>query len=147
MGFWEAYSYVMADSFMSGLLFPIQMDIAYPAMRDMGGYNMLLATICASVGATGAVFLNYWIGKVTRLGCESQAPFTEETHSEFLKVIGFFRLYGHYGLLLAWVPLVGSLYTIVLGFAALPLRVVLLWALAGNSAYYIYASHFWKGVL
>lgn len=138
MDLWEAYSFVLSDSFMSALLLPIQMDLAFPAMRQFGNHNMLLASLAAILGATAAVFLNVWVGRL--ILAASKYRLVEEKQDSLSKTIRFLLKRGKFGLLLVSVPVMGALFTVLLGFAQLPLKQVLLWAFIGNALYYMVAA-------
>lgn len=137
----EAFSFVFFDSFMTALVLPIQMDVAFPAMVIFGGYPVHIAIACAFLGASCAVFLNMWIGRIIRLA--SRHDTDKGPDSKLTKVVLFIQKTYWLGLLLlAWIPTFGGLFTVMAGFSRVSVVKVLLFAAIANLGYYtIYASN------
>jgi membrane protein YqaA with SNARE-associated domain len=131
MDMYETYSFLLADSFMSSLILPIQGKVAFPAMLLFGGYNLYLMVFAALIGTTLAAIFNWILGRiiVTAVKYKPNGAKAE-------KALNFFRSYGIWILLLSWIPVIAPILTALTGAAAISFKRVIPVIFIVNLLYY-----------
>ena len=109
-GLWGMF----VSAFLAGSIMPFSSELVMLGLIA-AGVNPIALFWTASIGNTLGGILNYGIGT---LG--NPATITKWTHvkeEKLEKGLYYARRYGFYSGLLAWIPLLGSVITVALGFA------------------------------
>jgi len=100
-------------AFMAGTFFPFASEIVLAALLVAGASPVGLL-LWGTVGNVLGGLFNYWIGS---LGKEEWiARWAKVSPEKLQRGIGYVHRYGAWAGLLAWVPILGSLITVALGF-------------------------------
>lgn len=122
MTLFEAFLYLFFDSFIHHLLIPDHNEAVFIAMRIFGGYNMTLASIVASFAGLIAILANFYLGKFINI-CSKFNP-ENDKDSLLSTIVYFIRKHGYTSLLLVWIPFIGPICVIALGFSNVKIKYV-----------------------
>ena len=124
----------IAGSFAAATLLPFSSEAMLLAALAAGRASPVSLVVTATVGNVAGAVFNWWLGQNLRqFQSYSWFPFSPasiETASQR------FAAYGHWSLLLAWVPGIGDPLTVVAGLLRVPFRRFLLLVAAGKAARY-----------
>jgi len=112
----EAYLFLLADSFVAGLVLPAKQAIVFPAMTIFGGYNLYLAGLISTIGITAAASLNWVFGKMLRSLKKNGSA--QKQSEVFRKILERLKKYGYLAALLGFIPILGSFITVFTGIVA-----------------------------
>jgi membrane protein YqaA with SNARE-associated domain len=129
MEFTEAYSFLVADSFMSALL--LKTNLVFPAMKIFGGYSPFLMVLMATLGTLIGLLADWFVGRFMMIASKYKP---EEPRA--LKFIDFCKNRGKWLWLLAWIPVLGPVLAAVLGAVGAPLKTLLPLIFVVNITYY-----------
>ena len=128
----EAYSYLLADSFITMLIFPFQNYFVFKVMQLFGTYSPNIMIIIASIGATLAACTNYALGIAIKRFAKFQP--TGEKWDKFLE----FAKKQEFALSMAcFVPFFAPLFTTALGFLGIRIKVFAPTVLMANIIFFI----------
>jgi membrane protein YqaA with SNARE-associated domain len=131
----EAFSFLLADSFMSALILPFKTPLVFPVMKLFGGYNGFLMVITATIGTLIGHMANFFLGRFTLIA----SGYKPENKSEKAqKFFNFCKNKGPFLLVLSWVPILGSIIAVMLGFVRISFKKLILGVFAANLAYYCF---------
>lgn len=136
MSNFEAYSFLLANIFVSSLILPIQGQIAFTAMKIFGGYNMLAATLLSALGVMLAAIFNYYIGRLILIATMNK--YGSAKNEKLDKTIYQFKHRFYFILLLAFIPIVGGTIATLAGFSRVGVTKLLLMSFLGALIYYKY---------
>jgi membrane protein YqaA with SNARE-associated domain len=107
-----AYFILFFSAFGAATILPFSSEITVSALLYQG-YTPLIIWLIASIGNTLGALLNWWLGKyLIRYQHSRWFPGSE---ASLIRAQEWFRRYGKWTLLLAWVPVVGDGLTVVGG--------------------------------
>jgi hypothetical protein len=110
----EVYLFLLADSFISGLVLPAKNDLVFTTMRIFGNYNMPFAAFISTIGLTLAAFINWGLGRMLRSLKKTSAEKTP-LHPLAEKSFTIVRKYGYFAAIFGFVPFLGPVITVLLG--------------------------------
>ena len=109
----EIYLFLLADSFVTGLVLPAKQALVFPTMQIFGSYNLYLAGFISTIGITAAACLNLGFGRILRT-IKKNDPSSQQNK----KLEGIFALLKKHGYLaasLGFVPVLGPIITVFTG--------------------------------
>ena len=106
------YLSVFVSSFLSATLVPFASEIALVAALAAGA-NLHWVVISATVGNTTGAIVNWILGRYIERWRDR--PWFPANRTQLEKASAWFRKYGVWSLLLAWMPLVGDALTVIAG--------------------------------
>lgn len=131
----ENYIKVFYEAAWSNSLIPFATDATFSAINLFGGYNMHIAALLATAGATLGLTFNWFLGYLLmRMHINSKLHLSETYYN---KASYLFNKYGIFLLLFTWVPLF-KIIMIFAGFLNAPLKFVLPLAVVGQLFYYMH---------
>ena len=132
------YLSLFTISFLAATILPFSSELMLASMLSIENYNRTLLIIFSSLGnILGSVF-NWLLGfYFIKLQGKSWFPFSNEQIS---KSTLWFRKYGQWSLLFAWVPLVGDPLTFVSGTMKTKFLTFIILVSIGKIARYLFIS-------
>ena len=107
------YGALFATALVAATLLPAQSEALLVGMVISGRYDTALLLGAATAGNVAGSAFNWWLGRAaTRL--ESRRWFPVRRAS-LARAEGWYRRWGRWSLLLAWVPVIGDPLTLVAG--------------------------------
>lgn len=135
MSLTEAYAFLFADSFMTALVLPIQMHLVFPVMIIFGDYNLYLILAITTLGTFIASLANWYMGYFILLASKY-----EPKGDRAVGFTGFCRRNAAWLLLFSWIPVFGSIITVITGVVKVRLKLVAMIVPAVNFVYYCVMS-------
>lgn len=131
---WQfGYPGLFVFSFLAATLLPLSSEVAVALMPALG-YDLWLTLLFATLGNTGGVLFNYWMGAK---GADFIFARYVQVAPESLQRAR--RLYGRWGipvLFFSWLPIIGDPLTVLGGVLRVPLPVFTFWVVLGRSLRY-----------
>ena len=126
-------------AFGAATLLPLQSEAVLVGLLLSGHYSLWGLLVIATVGNVLGSVVNWWLGRsVERFKARRWFPVRPQ-HLE--KARGHYQRWGHWSLLLSWVPIIGDPLTLVAGVMREPFwRFVLLVTLAKGARYAVLAA-------
>lgn len=116
---WPALAGLFAAAFLAATLLPAQSEAVLVGLLLTERYDQWLLLSIASIGNTAGSALNWLLGRlVNRLGHRRWLGAGE---AQLVRAEAWYRRWGLWSLLLAWVPVVGDPLTLVAGLLRAPL--------------------------
>ena len=107
------YGALFLNAFVAATLLPAYSEVTFAALLVAGESNAWLLFFAATSGNVAGSVVNWWLGRgIARFRDKRWFPFTP---NQFERASNFFRRYGRWSLLLAWVPIIGDPLTLVAG--------------------------------
>jgi membrane protein YqaA with SNARE-associated domain len=136
MNKFEAYIFLLSDSFFGNILLYAHNEFVLYAMKHIGGYENRIMLLVSLVGFTISCLFNYFCGTVLYILYKSTVNSAKQ--SNYWVLHRFFHKYGHYLLCTSIIPLFGSFAPLFAGFASFgALRSVGL-SVVSKAIFYIY---------
>ena len=132
------YLGLFVAAFGAATLLPLQSEAVLVGLLLNGQYGMWLLLAVATVGNVLGSLVNWWLGRgIERFKDRRWFPVSPAR----LEQAGqHYRRYGHWSLLLSWLPIVGDPLTLVAGVMREPLaRFLLIVTLAKGARYAVLA--------
>ncbi|MBY0407870.1 MAG: hypothetical protein K2Q01_09265 [Rickettsiales bacterium] len=130
----ENYLKVFLEAAWTNSLVPFAPDATFSAMKLFGGYNMHMAAILATAGASLGLLLNWLIGQgLLKMHAKSNLHVSEQRYQ---RVSYLFNKYGIFLLLFSWVPLM-KIIMLLAGFLNAPLKFVMPLVVVGQLFFYL----------
>ncbi|MEH6421944.1 YqaA family protein [Pseudomonas sp. CGJS7] len=128
------YLGLFAAAFIAATLLPAQSEAALAALI-VDGYNPWALIAVASVGNVLGSTVNWWLGReLARFSGRRWFPIKP---AALARAQAWYARYGHWSLLLSWLPIVGDPLTLAAGVMRERLRVFLLWVSIAKVARYL----------
>ncbi len=122
------------SALLAGTVLPFSSEVVMVALAA-AGVSPTALLITATLGNTIGGVINYWIGT---LGKEEWLMRYLRTSPERMqKGIGYAQRYGYWSGLLAWVPILGSVISVALGYLRVNFVACLITFVIGKVARYI----------
>ena len=122
------------SALLAGTVLPFSSEVVMVALAA-AGVSPTALLITATLGNTIGGVINYWIGT---LGKEEWLMRYLRTSPERMqKGIGYAQRYGYWSGLLAWVPILGSIISVALGYLRVNFVACLITVVIGKVARYI----------
>jgi len=115
MEFFFEYGYIglFLSSFISATIFPLASEAVLVALIN-AGFDLPMCLLLASVGNTLGSMTGYWLGKAGRWDLiEKYLRVKKDKVDLWEERAG---KYGHWLALMSWLPLIGDLFPICLGY-------------------------------
>lgn len=129
-----AYLGLFASAFLAATLLPMSSEAVLAALTAASGQEVLVLWLVASVGNTLGALVNWVLGRFC-LRWQDRRWFPVKP-KELDKAGAWFRRYGAWSLLFAWLPVVGDPLTFVGGILRVNVWAFLLLVGAGKAARY-----------
>lgn len=128
------YFALFMNALVAATLLPAYSEVTFAALLASGRGDPTLLFLAATTGNTLGAVINWWLGR-------GIAHFREKRwfplkHEQFERTAGFFKKYGRWSLLMAWVPIIGDPLTIVAGTFRVPLGWFIILVGVGKAARY-----------
>jgi membrane protein YqaA with SNARE-associated domain len=131
---WELVGLFWA-AFLSATVLPGSSEAALLALMALGSWETVTLIAVATVGNTLGSVVNWWLGLfVERWRGHPRFPIK---HAEFTRYQEWYKRWGVWSLLLAWVPVIGDPLTVMAGVMRTPLWLFLLATGAGKLARFV----------
>ncbi|HSC84443.1 MAG TPA: YqaA family protein [Pseudomonas sp.] len=109
----SAYVALFLAAFAAASLLPAQSEALLVALLLGGQHSAWLLLLVASSGNVLGSLLNWWLGRcIERFRQRRWFPLSER---QLQKAQQAYQRYGHWSLLLSWVPIIGDPLTVVAG--------------------------------
>ncbi len=128
------YLSVFVSSFLSATLVPFASEIALTAAL-VAGANLYGVVVSAIVGNTSGAAVNWILGRYIERWRDK--PWFPANRRQLEKASAWFKKYGIWSLLLAWMPLVGDALTVVAGLMRVPFAPFLILVGIGKTLRYV----------
>jgi membrane protein YqaA with SNARE-associated domain len=134
-----AYLGLFLAAFGAATLLPLQSEAVLVALLLSGKYALWSLLAVATLGNVLGSLVNWWLGRaIERFQDRRWFPVSPK-HLE--KARGHYQRYGHWSLLLSWLPVIGDPLTLVAGVMREPLgRFLLIVTLAKGARYGVLAA-------
>ncbi len=128
------YTGLFLSALLASTFVPFASEVTLLAMAAMDGYETLTLLIVASTGNTLGALLNWALGRFFLLWRDRKwFPISDDRLDQ---ATVWFRRYGTWSLLLAWVPIIGDPLTMVAGILRVNLWHFLILVAVGKTARY-----------
>lgn len=124
------YWLLFSSGFISSTLLPGGSELLWLYYLNQGEINLVWGLLAISVGNTLGSIVTFMMGFYFRFG-------QQKTAQKYPKVLRFCQRWGHYSLLLAWLPVVGDVICLLAGWLKLPKRASFIAIFIGKSARYL----------
>lgn len=109
----SAYGGLFLSAFFAATLIPAQSEAVLLALTASGKYPIGLLLTVASIGNVLGSVVNWWLGRgIEHFRHKRWFPVKEKALN---KAQDWYRRYGHWSLLLSWVPIIGDPITMAAG--------------------------------
>jgi len=130
----EVYLTVFGVSFLAATLIPMSSEVVLASLISATNQDIFILWLLATVGNTLGGMINWALGVYClRWQDRKWFPFKANQHDRAEK---WFRRYGTWTLLLAWLPIVGDPLTFAAGILRVSLYVFVVFVSAGRGARY-----------
>jgi membrane protein YqaA with SNARE-associated domain len=131
---WELIGLFWA-AFLSATILPGSSEAALLGLIALGSSSLTTLVIVATIGNTLGSVVNWWLGLfVERWRDHPRFPVKPE---DFVKYQAWYKRWGIWSLLAAWVPVIGDPLTVMAGVMRTPLWIFILVTGAGKLARYL----------
>lgn len=103
-------------AFLAGTVIPFSSEVVLLALLAAGGDPWQLLAV-STLGNTLGCMVNYWLGTLGRE--EWMDRLRGRNPAKFDRALGVARRYGYWSSLLAWLPYVGNVLSVLLGYLRL----------------------------
>lgn len=100
-------------AFLAATLLPAQSEGVLAGLVLAGGWPVWLLVAVASLGNVLGSCLNWWIGR--GIGRWQNRPWFPASPAALARAQRWYRRFGHWSLLLSWVPVIGDPLTLAAG--------------------------------
>jgi membrane protein YqaA with SNARE-associated domain len=128
------YLAVFTTAFLAATLLPVASELVLAGMSSVDGANVLLLLAVASTGNTLGSVVNYGLGRF--LWHWRHHRWFPIRPSALDRATAWFRRFGVWSLLLAWLPVIGDPLTLVAGVARVPFAAFVALVAIGKTARY-----------
>lgn len=133
-----AYTGLFLAAFGAATLLPLQSEALLVGLLLSDNYWMWLLLTVATVGNVLGSLVNWWLGRAIERFRERR--WFPVSAAQLEKAQTHYQRYGHWSLLLSWVPVIGDPLTLVAGVMREPLgRFLLIVTLAKGARYGVLA--------
>jgi membrane protein YqaA with SNARE-associated domain len=130
-----AYLGLFITAFISATIFPMQSEAVFFAAVYSGKYSVPLLLATATLGNTLGAGVNWWLGRgIDRFRNHKWFPANE---AQMSRAQNWYKRWGRWSLLLAWLPFGGDALTVVAGIMREPLPSFLAIVGVGKLARYL----------
>lgn len=129
-----AFGGLFLASFLAATILPAQSELVLAGLHTAGLYNRWLLVAIATAGNVLGSTANWALGRY--LVHFQDRPWFPVKPAVVERATGWYRRFGVWSLLLAWVPVIGDPLTLVAGILRVDLRLFLLAVTAGKAARY-----------
>lgn len=145
MSSFAAYFSLFAAAFLAATILPAQSEAVLAALLAAGSHSPAVLVAVASIGNTLGAVVNWLIGR----GIERfrDRPWFPANQKQMAQAERWYGRFGHWSLLLSWVPFVGDPLTVVAGVLREPLWRFLLIVGFAKTARYIVIAVLATGIL
>lgn len=105
-------------AFLSATILPASSEAAFLALATLGQHGMAILVAVATAGNTLGSLPNWWLGRYVETWREH--PRFPVKPAEFARYEGWYRRFGRWSLLAAWVPVIGDPLTVMAGVMRTP---------------------------
>ncbi|WP_117192763.1 YqaA family protein [Rhizobium terrae] len=139
-----AYAGLFSAAFIAATIFPMQSEAILVGLILSDRYPLAGLLLVASVGNTLGAAVNWALGRgVERFRDSRWFPVTPE---KLEKAQAWYRKYGKWSLLLAWLPVGGDAVTVAAGVMREPLWIFLILVFIGKASRYLALSAITLGI-
>jgi len=132
---WSAYAALFASAFLSATLLPGSSEAALVALLATGHGNPVALVAVATLGNVLGSTVNWLLGRLfTHFRDRHWFPVSPKSYE---RAAYWYRRYGLWSLLFAWLPVIGDPLTLFAGALRVDIRVFLPLVTAGKLARYL----------
>lgn len=130
----EFYFKVFYEEAWANSLIPFASEATFTSMISFGGYNMIIASIIATAGATVGLIFNWFLGQLLlKMHVSTKLHVSEENYQRASTI---FNKYCIFVLFFSWAPLC-KVILLLAGFLNSRLKFVLPLAVVGQLIYHL----------
>jgi len=130
-----AYAGIFTSSFLAATILPAQSEAGLALLISSGTHSVILLVFFASLGNTLGAVVNWYLGRgLETFKSGKWFPVGERQLERAGKWYGRF---GHWSLLLSWVPIIGDPITVASGFFRTPLVLFIVIVAAAKTLRYL----------
>jgi len=129
------YSSLFLTAILAATILPLSSEAVLAALAASGDYELWMLIVLASIGNTIGAAINWALGRYC-LRWHDRRWFPVSP-AALEKASVWFSIYGHYMLLLAWLPIVGDPLTVAAGLLRLRFSRFLLLVATGKTIRYV----------
>jgi len=134
------YFSMFISAFLAATLIPFSSDAVFVGMLALG-YNTLYMLIAASLGNTLGGYTSFWLGKLSKW--EWLEKYARVKKSNVEKWSSKIKKHGSWLALLTWLPFIGDVIAVALGFFRLKFWKVAIFMAIGKTARYLTIAVIW----
>ncbi len=134
MGDAAAYGGLFLTALVAATLFPAQSELLLAGLSASGSYDVGLLLLVATVGNVLGSVINWALGRYL-MHFQDRRWFPVKPR-QVEKATAWYRRFGAWSLLFAWLPIVGDALTLVAGILRVDLRLFLLLVTLGKAGRY-----------
>ena len=129
------YAGLFLTSFFAATIIPLSSEAVLAGLMAVDSYSLLALVIIATAGNTLGAIVNWVLGGwCLRFQDHKYFPISK---ANLEKAITRFEKWGHYSLLLAWVPIIGDPITFAAGVLRTPFLLFLILVTIGKGFRYV----------
>ena len=128
------------SAFLAATLIPAQSELGLGYLVINTEYSMVLLVTIASLGNTSGATINWFVGRGVARSVVGLGKI--KTSTSYSTVIGWYKKYGQWTLLLSWVPFIGDPITVIAGLFKVPLKTFLLIVALAKTSRYVFIATF-----
>lgn len=134
----SVYLSLFLSGFIAATLVPAQSELGLGYLVINTDFSIVLLVIVASLGNTAGSILNWIIG----CGIANSAIRYEKTQAlpRYLSVMKWYKKFGHWTLLLSWMPIIGDPITLIAGVFNVPFKYFLTLVTIAKTLRYIFVA-------
>jgi membrane protein YqaA with SNARE-associated domain len=127
-----AYLSLFLSSFISATLFPLNSEVVLVALLSQG-FQAIPLILVATIGNSLGSFTTYYVGRLGSVKWLKRFGYNQNKESKYKELI---ERHGFWLGFLAWVPFVGDIFVLFLGFFKVPFLPSALAIFVGKAARY-----------
>lgn len=128
------YLGLFVAAFGAATLLPLQSEAVLVALLLSGHYSIIALLLVATLGNVLGSVVNWWLGRLVEHFKERR--WFPVKPAQLDKARAHYGRWGHWSLLLSWVPVIGDPLTLVAGVMREPLWRFLLWVTLAKATRY-----------
>ena len=138
-----SYAGLFASAFLSATLLPGSSEAALLALLATGTGDVAILVLVATVGNVLGSVVNWGVGRfLAHLQDRRWFPVSRRAYE---RAAGWYRRFGVWSLLMAWVPVIGDPLTVVAGALRVGFMKFLVLVTIGKAARYIFLAAAFEG--
>lgn len=137
------YIGMFVSAILAATILPLGSEVVFTVLLHQGSSPIYLVLI-ASIGNTIGGMISYYMGWLAKWHWLSN--WFKISENSVYKCIWFIKKYGTPAAALSWVPVIGDILAVALGFAKTKPVPTVIWMLLGKVTRFIVLAYFWQKI-